>query len=67
MTVLTQHAHIDAQSLRASLSSMVARIQLWFDVSRQRKQLARLSDHMLEDIGVDRAQINAELRKPFWK
>lgn len=34
---------------------------------RSRQQLAKLSEHLLADIGLSEAQRQAELRKPFWK
>ena len=39
----------------------------WIDRGRQRRQLAELSDHMLRDIGVTRADAWAEADKPFWR
>jgi uncharacterized protein YjiS (DUF1127 family) len=38
----------------------------WIDRGRQRRQLAELSDHMLRDIGITRADAWAEADKPFW-
>jgi uncharacterized protein YjiS (DUF1127 family) len=34
---------------------------------RQRRQLAELNDYMLRDIGLTRADVSAETRKPFWQ
>ena len=34
--------------------------------SRQRRQLAQLSDHALQDIGLTRADVRMEIEKPFW-
>ena len=39
----------------------------WIDRGRQRRQLAELSDHMLRDIGLTRADAWAEADKPFWR
>jgi uncharacterized protein YjiS (DUF1127 family) len=39
---------------------------VWTDRARQRRQLAALSDHMLRDIGLTRADAWAEVDKPFW-
>ena len=39
---------------------------VWSDRSRQRRQLSELSDHMLRDIGLTRADAWAEADKPFW-
>ncbi|WP_299842673.1 DUF1127 domain-containing protein [uncultured Roseovarius sp.] len=33
---------------------------------RTRKQLARLDDHMLRDIGIERDVACTEARRPFW-
>jgi uncharacterized protein YjiS (DUF1127 family) len=35
--------------------------------SRQRRQLAELDDYMLRDVGLTRADVASELRKPFWQ
>lgn len=43
--------------------SVVTRLAtLW----RQRRALARLDDRALDDIGVNRAQAEAEARRPVW-
>jgi len=42
-------------------------VRIWIERSRQRKQLAQLEDHLLEDIGLTRSQIQNEIAKPFWK
>lgn len=34
---------------------------------RQRQALMRLDDHLLKDIGVSRADVDAEVSKPFWR
>ena len=39
----------------------------WFERARQRRQLGELSDHMLKDIGLTRADVEAEVTKPFWR
>jgi uncharacterized protein YjiS (DUF1127 family) len=39
----------------------------WFDRARQRRQLCELSDQMLRDIGLTRADVWAESSKPFWR
>jgi uncharacterized protein YjiS (DUF1127 family) len=40
---------------------------IWLERSRQRQHLAMLSDHMLKDIGLTRADVAAEASKPFWQ
>jgi uncharacterized protein YjiS (DUF1127 family) len=44
-----------------------AAVAVWLDRSRQRRQLAQLSDHMLRDIGLTRVDAWAEAEKPFWR
>jgi uncharacterized protein YjiS (DUF1127 family) len=39
----------------------------WFERARQRRHLSELSDHMLKDIGLSRADVEAEAAKPFWR
>jgi len=35
--------------------------------ARQRRQLRELDDRLLRDIGVTRAAVDREVRKPFWQ
>ena len=39
----------------------------WQDRSRERALLATYDDHMLRDIGLSRADVDRESRKPFWQ
>jgi uncharacterized protein YjiS (DUF1127 family) len=39
----------------------------WVERTRQRRQLAQLSSHMLKDIGLSRADVEIEMSKPFWR
>jgi len=53
-------------SWRAALSRVIA---LWVARSSQRKALADLTEerHLLDDIGLTRAQALREAAKPFWR
>ncbi|MCK5812771.1 MAG: DUF1127 domain-containing protein [Cocleimonas sp.] len=42
-------------------------VDMWVQRSRQRKQLARLDKHLLEDIGLTEEMVAKEIEKPFWK
>ncbi|MBO3274622.1 DUF1127 domain-containing protein [Pseudomonas schmalbachii] len=44
----------------------LARLHRWHELRRQRRQLAALSDYMLKDIGLTRADIEQEIERPFW-
>lgn len=39
----------------------------WYTNWRTRRQLARLPDFMLKDIGVSQTEAEQESQKPFWK
>lgn len=43
------------------------RLLLWHDRARQRRALRQLSDEMLGDIGISRAQALAEAEKFCWR
>lgn len=45
--------------------SIVTMLQ-WADRRRQRHALRQLSDAMLKDIGLTRADVEGEAAKPFW-
>jgi uncharacterized protein YjiS (DUF1127 family) len=38
----------------------------WHERDRQRRALAQLDARMLKDVGLSRAEVDLELRKPFW-
>jgi uncharacterized protein YjiS (DUF1127 family) len=42
-------------------------IELWMERARQRRQLARLNDFQLKDIGLSRADVENEVSRPFWR
>ncbi len=49
------------------LRTLVDILFAWHERARQRRQLLSLSDHMLKDIGISRADAAAEANKPFWQ
>ena len=42
-------------------------LSIWQQRSRQRRQLTRLDDRLLTDIGVSYEDVWVEINKPFWK
>ena len=54
-------------ALLAGLSDAVGLVLTWLDRYRERRMLESLSDYMLKDIGVSRADIDQEVRKKFWR
>lgn len=53
-------------SLTALLLAGWQKLSSWHALYRQRRQLAALSDDMLKDIGMSRADIETEANRPFW-
>ncbi|MGR3803959.1 DUF1127 domain-containing protein [Marinibacterium profundimaris] len=45
---------------------LAAVIVQWDHRKRSRNHLSRLEDHMLEDIGMTRAEARKEASRPFW-
>ena len=46
---------------------VVEALLAWHDRARQRRALLELSDLMLRDIGISRAEALGEAAKPFWR
>jgi uncharacterized protein YjiS (DUF1127 family) len=42
-------------------------LETWSERTRRRRELMRLDDHLLRDIGITRADAIAEASKPFWR
>jgi uncharacterized protein YjiS (DUF1127 family) len=49
------------------LAGAIDRLLLWQERARDRRALAGLDNHMLRDIGLSRADLEAEVVKPFWR
>jgi uncharacterized protein YjiS (DUF1127 family) len=49
------------------LVSAAATVELWVQRARQRRQLARLNQYQLKDIGLSRADAEGEASRPFWR
>lgn len=45
----------------------IALLLEWNERARQRRQLARLDDRLLGDLGLSRIDAEQEARKPFWR
>jgi uncharacterized protein YjiS (DUF1127 family) len=43
------------------------RVAEWSERRRARGHLYQMPDYILHDIGVSRAEVDAEYEKPFWK
>ncbi len=56
-----------SNSLIAGIRLLTRQLQLMLDKRHQRRQLASLSIEQLTDMGIDPADAQKEIRKPFWK
>lgn len=52
---------------RSTLMAGLERLLLWQARARQRRHLSKMDDHMLNDIGLTRAEVAREIKKPFWR
>ena len=54
-------------SLRRALMALAGHYGAWVSLSRQRRALAELDDHLLRDIGLTAYDVTREASKPFWR
>lgn len=55
------------QAISRAVVSATDTLAVWQERRRQRRALESLSDHMLHDIGISRADAGGEADKPFWR
>ncbi|WP_374370155.1 DUF1127 domain-containing protein [Dongia sp.] len=60
-----QRAQITSSA--GTLALLVTGFQAWRERSRSRRDLMRLSEHQLQDIGLSRLDAETEWQKPFWQ
>lgn len=53
-------------SLRSSKVTWQERFYRWRQLRRERHALRHLNDDILKDIGISRAAVQREARRPFW-
>jgi uncharacterized protein YjiS (DUF1127 family) len=46
---------------------MAHMVWVWHSRAESRRTLSMLSDHVLRDIGLTRADVDREVMKPFWR
>ena len=56
-----------ARGLAGGALRLVELLFEWQERARQRETLGKLSDYMLHDIGISRADAEREVDKPFWR
>lgn len=52
--------------LNTLMSKARLQINVWREVSQQRSDIRKLSDHLLDDIGLSRAHADRAVNRPFW-
>lgn len=50
----------------AGAMAVVLKLLAWQRASRERMHLASLPNEILKDVGLTRADVEAEIRKPLW-
>jgi len=50
-----------------ALISVLERLLLWQERASQRHHLSMIDAHGLSDVGLTRAALEREMRKPFWR
>ena len=58
--------HSQTPRLGHMLNLTICTLQTWVKRYKNRRQLAQLEDHILEDVGLSREQLKREIMKPFW-
>jgi uncharacterized protein YjiS (DUF1127 family) len=54
-------------AVQHALVRAVETVAAWHELAGQRRDLMALSDQMLRDIGITRAEAQRESTKPFWR
>lgn len=54
-------------SHRNGFGQLLGRFQAWRERTRSRRDLMRLTEHQLKDIGLSRHDAESEWQKPFWQ
>jgi len=78
MTTVRLHQFVEDIDISSGLYGLVQRVEsatkkigatlsVWSSRMEDRRQLAVLSDRMLTDIGLSRAEVSAEVDKYFWQ
>ncbi len=66
-TLTLSHRRYTDRPWQPTTGYLVMLLNTWYQRSRQRRQLAELSEAQLRDIAISPAQALAESAKPFWQ
>ncbi|WP_448204411.1 DUF1127 domain-containing protein [Azospirillum sp. sgz302134] len=71
MAMALQSARVGRGSWAAPVAHVLDNVldtfALWRQRALTRRELARLDDRMLHDIGINQFEVECEVSKPFWK
>ena len=54
-------------TVRNTALAVIELILTWQERANQRFHLQQMSDHMLKDVGITRADVHLDASKPFWR
>ena len=66
-TVIVEGLSGSFARLPSGLRQPLVRLATWRRRARERAQLREMDERLLRDIGLTRAQVLEEARKPFWR
>jgi uncharacterized protein YjiS (DUF1127 family) len=49
------------------LAALARLLQEWRGRARSRREIAKLDDHAIRDLGISASQMRFEASKPFWR
>ena len=52
---------------RGAMAATLQQLLLWQERANQRHHLSMIDGHALRDVGLTRADLAPEIRKPFWR
>lgn len=67
MNTRTNAQERPGQGIGSALVALFDTVATWNERRRQRRALEALPDHLLQDIGLSRADAVTEADKPFWQ
>lgn len=67
MVAYTRTVNAEVSGLTSIFANISATLKIWRERADMRRELSELSFREIQDIGIDQAQIEQEIAKPFWK
>lgn len=67
MSDITRNVAVDLGFFAALRNRVVDTLTVWNKRVESRRELAELSFRDIQDVGLDQAEIEREIAKPFWR